>query len=173
MSWIWIKHIWSRRVTPHWVCGGGFSLYLSLTHSSSLMLSFISLHVVNTFRPQTQLTSHLLPPRGPEPLAHRHSTSKLISGLVQMIKQYASEVLALLTRVMRLTAAHSDTGMGNEDSGRVCVCTCVFATLPKTWLDTFITVKHDSLTPSGQSARSVFTIAINKPLRIPSNPHMR
>lgn len=83
------------------------SIALSLSHThSSLVLSFISLHVANTFRPQTQLTSHLFPPLGPEPLAHRHSTSKLISGLVQMIKQYVSEVLALLTRVMRLTAAH-------------------------------------------------------------------
>lgn len=45
------------------------------------------------------------PPRRPEPLAHRHFTSKLISGLVQMIKQYVSEVWALLTHEMRITVA--------------------------------------------------------------------
>lgn len=60
-----------------------------------------------TLRPRTQLTPP--PPRGPEPLAHRHFTSKLISGLVQMIKQRASGASALLTHEMRITAARGGT----------------------------------------------------------------
>lgn len=115
---------------------GVVSLSLSLSHTL-LSYAFISLHVANTFRLQTQLTSLLFPPSGPELLAHRHSTSKLISRLVPMIKQYVSEVLALLTCVMRLTAVHTWQWHWLGQSAQQGMC--VFEILLKTWLDTSIT----------------------------------
>lgn len=92
------------------------------THAP-VTLSFTSLRVANTFR-QMRLTSLLFPPRGPDSLARKYFISKLISGLLQMIKQYASEVLALLTCVMRLTAAHTWQWHHHGQSAQQAACVC-------------------------------------------------
>lgn len=153
---------------------GVASLSISHTHSSSLMLSFISLHVANTFRPRvTQLTSHLFSPRGPEPLAHEHSTSKLISGLVQMIKQYVSEVLALLTCVMRLTAVHSGQWhqLGQSAQQGTCACVCLrFCSKPDLILSSLLSMTASLLRAKEQDQFSPLQ-SICRP-RIPFNPHV-
>lgn len=126
MSWIWTKHIWSRWVTPHWLYGGGCAIHYS--SYSSLFYSLILLHVVNTS--PTDTVDH--------PPAHRHFTSKLISGLVQMTKQNVSEVSSLLTHEMRITAARGGKALptlpireARVEMLRTCAWDCCLQTLPR------------------------------------------
>ena len=136
------------------------SLSLSLSHTPPLSCSLSYLCMWQThFAHRRSWPATSFPLVGPELLAHRHSTSKLISGLVQTIKRCVSEVLALLTCVMWPTAVHGGWWHWHWQSAqreRVCVHMCEFATLLKTRLDTLIAVKQDSLAPSGPKCEISF-----------------
>lgn len=130
------------------------------------MLSFISLHVANTFRPQTQLTSHLFSPSrtwAARPQIFHIKVNFRTCSDDQAVCERGLGSADPCDEAYRCARRTVTPARAIKRGGRVsaCVHVCVFCSKPD--LMAFINVKHDSLAPPGQSARSVFTIAINTP----------